>query len=63
MGQGSDYYEEEEEIVGALTTKEQARMIEYLRAIGLTDKQINDCQIYIASGVGLPIKESDSLKK
>lgn len=59
MEQGSNNFIEEEEM-GALNSKEVARLIEYLRAVGLTEKQINDCQIYVATGVGLPINEKES---
>lgn len=40
----------------ALTAVEHARIIEYLRALGLTEKQINDLFIYVATGSNLPIK-------
>lgn len=63
MEQGSDLYFEEGAIVGALTNSEHARMIEYLRAIGVTEKQINDMWLYVASVADLPEKESDDQAK
>ena len=41
----------QEELTASLTLMEIARMITYLRAIGLTEKEINDCIIYIGTGV------------
>lgn len=58
LEQSSNLYEEETEM-GHLTSAETARLIVYLRAVGLTDKQINDCQIYVATGVGLPSEETE----
>ena len=46
-------YEDNNEAIPCI---DYARMIEYLRAVGLSDTQICDCFIYIASGVGLPTK-------
>lgn len=40
----------------ALTVIEHARIIEYLRALGLTEEQINDLFIYVATGTNLPTK-------
>lgn len=56
--QNSNFIEEENEM-GHLTSMETARLIEYLRAVGLTEKQINDCQIYIATGSGLPTEKEE----
>ena len=40
----------EEEATASMTLIEIARMITYLRTIGLTEKEINDCLIYIGTG-------------
>lgn len=58
MEQGSEHLFEEEEDV-ALNCTEHARIIEYLRAVGLTDEQINDMWIYVADGGQLPTSKSD----
>lgn len=56
MGQGSNIIEKEatEEM---MNVQEVARTIEWLRAKGLSDTEINDLLTYIATGVGLPTKE------
>ena len=59
MEQSSEYLIQEEEM-GALSSVEHARIIEYLRAVGLEEKQINDMWMYVATGVGLPMQEPDS---
>ena len=53
MGQGSIIIEKEttEEM---MNIQEVARTIEWLRAKGLSDTEINDLLTYIATGVGLP---------
>ena len=53
MGQGSIIIEKEatEEM---MNVQEVARTIEWLRAKGLSDTEINDLLTYIATGVGLP---------
>ena len=43
----------------SLSIREEARMIEYLRACGLTEKQINDCFIYMATGTNLPERSQE----
>lgn len=45
-----------EEAINMMNVAEVARMIEWLRTKGLSDTDINDCLTYIATGVGLPIK-------
>ncbi len=52
----NDFLKEEEDMMNA---KEVARAIEYLRFLGLTEKQINDFLVYVGTGVGLPIESSD----
>lgn len=56
MGQGSNFMEKEatEEM---MNVQEVARTIEWLRAKGLSDTEINDLLTYIATGVGLPMNE------
>ena len=39
-----------------MTAMETARLIEWLRAMGLTDSDACSCIIYIATGTGLPEK-------
>ncbi len=55
MEQGSSIVEKE----GAemMNVQEVARLIEWLRASGMSETEINDCVTYIATGVGLPTKE------
>ena len=38
----------------AMTPKEISRLIDFMRAIGISEKTINDCIQYIATGIGLP---------
>ena len=40
-----------------MNVQEVARLIEWLRAMGMSESDINDCVTYIATGVGLPTKE------
>ena len=47
----------EKEDVEMMNVVEAARAIEWLRAKGLSEKDANDFLTYIATGVGLPIKE------
>lgn len=55
MEQGSSIVEKE----GAemMNVQEVARLIEWLRASGMSETEINDCVTYIATGIGLPTKE------
>ena len=55
MEQSSNFIEEE--ATEEMTITEVTRMNDWLRAMGMTDKEILDCQNYIATGVGLPTKE------
>ena len=55
MGQSSTIIEKED--VEMMNVVEAARAIEWLRAKGLSEKDANDFLTYIATGVGLPIKE------
>ncbi len=55
MEQSSDYLKEE--VTEEMTITEVTRMNDWLKAMGLTDAQILDCQNYIATGIGLPKKE------
>lgn len=57
MEQSSNYFEKENDEM--LNSLEAARMIEYLRAIGLNDTQICDCVTYVATGVGLPVRNDE----
>lgn len=56
MEQGSNLVKEEKDM---MNVEEVARMSEWLRAKGLKDSDIVNCLTYIATGVGLPTKESD----
>lgn len=47
----------EEEVLETMTITEVIRMNEWLRAMGMSEKDILDCQNYIATGVGLPEKD------
>lgn len=55
MGQGSNIIEKE--ATEMMNVVEVARMTECLKALGLSDAEILIVQNYIATGVGLPIKE------
>jgi len=57
MEQGSEHIIEEESFM-ALNSIEHARIIEYLRAVGLSEKQINDMWLYVANGGALPSPET-----
>lgn len=57
MGQGSNTMEKE--MTDMMNVEEVARMSEWLRAKGLKDTDIVNCLTYIATGVGLPAKESE----
>ena len=41
---------------GSLTLTEIVRMMEYLKATGLTAEQICGCIRYMATGIGLPVR-------
>lgn len=56
MEQGSSILEEEAE-EEMMNVQEVARLIEWLRAKGLSEAEINDCVTYIATGVGIPTSE------
>lgn len=56
MEQGSNMIEKED--AEMMNVQEVARTIEWLRAKGMSDTEINDLLTYIATGVGLPTKES-----
>lgn len=53
IGQGSKF--EENEKIEMMNIREVARLIEWLRAKGVSDTEIINCVNYIATGVGLPI--------
>lgn len=55
MEQGSNIIEKED--ADMMNVQEVARLIEWLRAMGMSESDINDCVTYIATGVGLPTKE------
>lgn len=38
----------------SMNPTEMSRMIDFLRAVGLDEKTINDCIQYIATGIKLP---------
>jgi len=57
LEQSSHILEEEE--TEEMTITEVTRMNEWLKAMGLSDSQILDCQNYIATGIGLPVKGED----
>lgn len=61
MEQGSNFIEEE--ATEEMTITEVIRMNNWLRAMGMSDKDILDCQNYIATGVGLPKKEPTEEKE
>ncbi len=61
MEQGSSI--NKEEVLETMTITEVIRMNNWLRAKGLSDKEILDCQNYIATGVGLPDKEPKQSKE
>ncbi len=61
MEQGSNIIEEE--ATEEMTITEVTRMNDWLRAMGMSDKDILDCQNYIATGVGLPTKEPAEVKE
>ncbi len=53
----------DEEVTETMTITEVARMNDWLRAKGLSDKDILDCQNYIATGIGLPERETAKEKE
>ena len=55
MEHGSNIIEKED--ADMMNVQEVARLIEWLRAMGMSESDINDCVTYIATGVGLPTKE------
>lgn len=55
MEQGSNIIEKE--ATEEMTITEVIRMNAWLKAMGMSDKDILDCQNYIATGVGLPNEE------
>lgn len=55
MEQGSNIIEKE--ATEEMTIMEVIRMNAWLKAKGLSDKDILECQNYIATGVGLPNEE------
>ena len=60
MEQSSNTVKKEAEEM--MNVEEVARMIEWLRAAGMSDTEINNCVTYIATGVGLPSTESEKEK-
>lgn len=60
MEQSSNIFEED--TTEMMNLQEVARMIEWLRATGMSDTKIIDCINYIATGVGLPTKEPAEAK-
>lgn len=59
--QGSNFMEKED--VEMMTVQEVARLIEWLRAKGTSESEINDCVTFIATGVGLQPKEPTETTK
>ena len=57
MDYGSSFMEKED--AEMMNVKEVALAIDWLRAKGLSDTDICNFLTYIATGVGLPTKESD----
>ena len=57
MEHGSTLMKKED--IEMMNVQEVARLIEWLRSVGMSDTDINDGLTYIATGVGLPTKESD----
>ena len=53
----------EEEVEEMMNVVEVARMSEALKAMGLTDSQINVVINYIATGIGLPESTEQSKEK
>jgi len=47
------------EVLETMTITEVMRMNAWLKAMGMSDAEILDCQKYIATGVGLPTKKPD----
>ena len=60
MEQGSNIIEEE--ATEEMTITEVTRLNDWLKAMGVSDSDILNCQKYIATGVGLPTKESTEEK-
>lgn len=56
MEQSSNVFEGE--ATEEMTITEVIRMNEWLRAKGLSDEEILDCQNYIATGIGLPTEDA-----
>ena len=52
MDKSANFVEEED--AGKMTITEVNRMNEWLKAKGMSDAEILDCQKFIATGVGLP---------
>lgn len=61
MEQGSSIAEKEG--TEMMNVQEVARLIEWLRASGISEMEINNCVTYIATGVGLSTKESAEVKE
>lgn len=61
MEQGSNIIEKED--AEMMNVVEVARLIEWLRAEGLSEAEINNCVTYIATGIGLPTKEPTEEKE
>lgn len=61
MEQGSNIAEKE--MMEMMNVEEVARMSEWLRVMGISDTDIINCLNYIATGVGLPTKESEQKEK
>lgn len=49
---------EEEEAVETMTVQEVARLIDWMRAKGLSDTDICNCIKFIATGVNLPTRKT-----
>lgn len=49
---------EEEEAVEAMTVHEVARLINWMRAKGLSDTDICNCIVFIATGADLPTRKT-----
>ena len=61
MEQSSNLVKKEAEEM--MNVQEVARAIEWLRAAGMSDTDINNLLTYIATGVGLPTNEPEKESK
>lgn len=63
MLEQSSSFNNEEVDEEMMNVQEVARLIEWLRAKGLSEKDINDCTTYIATGVGFPSNDEPDNKE